>query len=255
MVGLGVVGEHPLDDDPLLGVPGDCATQKRGAVAFARAREDLAVGEPGVVVDGDVQMLPTRPPGAVDAVAADPLADLPEAAEFLRVHVQELTWPLALVAHARVTTSPREPRAAGPAQHLADGRGGTLDDRGDHGRTCPELVTPAQDLLLRLSSEPARLPPRSRGSIDKRLPAARPVAAPEPIPGRATSAAGGRGRLRALTGDDQRHDPAPRLNRETHPPRRAHSIMHLGLLRELGLGRPQGSPEARTQSAVSQVCG
>ena len=32
------------------------------------------------------------------------------------------------------------------------------------------------------------------------------------------------------------------------------SIMYSGLLCELGLGRPRGSPEARTRSAVSQVC-
>ena len=54
--------------------------------------------------------------------------------------------------------------------------------------------------------------------------------------------------------NDQRNKPAARLKRETHPLRRADSIMHLGLLYELGLGRPQGSPEARAQSAVSQVC-
>jgi len=41
--------------------------------------------------------------------------------------------------------------------------------------------------------------------------------------------------------EDQGDEPAPRPEREAHPPRRAHSIMHLGLLRELGLGRPQGS--------------
>lgn len=65
MVGLRVVGEHPLDHDPLLGV-----------------------GEAGVVVDCDVQVLPACLGAALDAVLEDPLADREEAAELLRVDVQ-----------------------------------------------------------------------------------------------------------------------------------------------------------------------
>jgi hypothetical protein len=36
-----------------------------------------------VVVDGDVDMLPAGPAAAVDAVAPDPLADVPEPAKLL----------------------------------------------------------------------------------------------------------------------------------------------------------------------------
>ena len=120
MVGLRVVGEHALDHDPLLGVPGDRAAQEGSAVFLALAGQELAVGEPGVVVDRHVQMLPAGAAGAVDAVLADAFADRPEAAKLLRVHMQELARPLALIADARVAASARQPRAARPAQHLAD---------------------------------------------------------------------------------------------------------------------------------------
>src|SRR5262249_58994231 len=66
--------------------------------------------------------------------------------------------------------------------------------------------------------------------------------------------AGGRGRLRTPTSKDQLHDPTARLKRVAHPLRRANSITHPGLLAEVGLGRPQASPEARTRSVVSKVC-
>jgi hypothetical protein len=54
VVGLRVVGQHPLDQDPLLGIPGERPAEEGGAVFLALAWQDLAVGEPGVVVDRDV---------------------------------------------------------------------------------------------------------------------------------------------------------------------------------------------------------
>lgn len=208
-----------------------------------------------MVVDRDMQVLPTRTPRAVDAVFADALADLPEAPELLRIHVQELAGTLALVAHAPIARRPRQARAASSPQHLADGRGWPFDDGGDHRRTRSELSAPAQDLTLGRGREPARLVLGGGGAIGERCVAALAEATPQPVARRSARPAGGRGRLRALSIGDQRHDPAARLEREAHPPGRAHSIMHLGLLCELGLGRPQGSREARTRSGVSQVCG
>ena len=109
----------------------------------------------------------------------------------------------------------------------------------------------------------AATPPVAAGRLPSAVrPTAQQVAAEagvvkemKPVAGRATGAAGGRGRLRTHALEHQLDDPTARLERETHPPHRAHSLTHLGLLVELGLGRPQGSPEARTQSAVSKVCG
>ena len=122
MVGLGVVGEHALDDDALLAVPDTGAAQEGSALLLALGAQDLAVGKPRVVVDRHVQVLPAGPAGAVDPVFADALADLEEASELLRVHVQELARALALVADARIAAGARQARAACPAQHLVHGR-------------------------------------------------------------------------------------------------------------------------------------
>ena len=85
VVGLGVVGEHALDSDSLLAVPAEGAFEEGGAGGGAVARADLGVGEPGVVVDRDVQELPAGAAAATDAVVGEnPFADRPEAAELTR---------------------------------------------------------------------------------------------------------------------------------------------------------------------------
>lgn len=90
---------------------------------------------------------------------------------------------------------------------------------------------------------------------NRRAPPSRLLGAPlQPVSGRAAGSAGSGRRLRTHPLNDQQYDRAARVERETHPPGRAHLIMHLGLLCELGLGRPQGSPAARTRSGASQVC-
>ena len=100
-----------------LGVPGDGAGEEGGAVGRA-AGEQLAVGETGVVVDRDVQVLPAGAGAALHAVLEDPFADLVEAAELFRVDVQQLARTVALVADARAAGRSRQPRAAGAVEHL-----------------------------------------------------------------------------------------------------------------------------------------
>ena len=65
VVGLCVVGEHPFDADPVFVIPAVGAAQEGGAVLLAFGGEELAVGEARVVVDRDVQMLPTGAAGAL----------------------------------------------------------------------------------------------------------------------------------------------------------------------------------------------
>ena len=139
-------------------------------------------------------------------------------------------------------------------QHLPDGRGRQSELAGHDQRPRLRVLTCRQDPLLELARQTPRLAPGHRRPVDKRRPASLQVATPESIAGRAACAAGGRGLLRTRASKDQLHDPAARLERVAHPLRRANCITHLGLLGEAGLGRPQASPEARTQSAVSQVC-
>jgi hypothetical protein len=101
VVGLGVVGEHALDDDALLAVPGARSREEAGARLGVLAGQELGVSEARVVVDSDVEVLPAHTPVAVwpsKARTEHTLARFPEAAEAFGVDVQELARRLALVA-------------------------------------------------------------------------------------------------------------------------------------------------------------
>jgi hypothetical protein len=191
---------------------------------------------------------------ALEPVAVDALADRPEAAELLDVDVHELAGTGALVADERPAERPPQARDAVAPKHLPHGRGRQAKLRGDDQRACIRVLARGQDALLELARQSPRLVSRHRWTVAKGRPSTLLVATPQPIPGRAARTTGGRGRLWTHPLEDERDEPATRLEGETHPLWRAHSIMHLGLLGELGLGRPQGSPEARTRSGVSQVC-
>jgi len=74
--------------------PADGAAEEGRAGGRRFAREQLGVGEPAVVVDRDVEVLPACAPAAVaDLWAEDPLPERPEAAELLDVDVNELARP------------------------------------------------------------------------------------------------------------------------------------------------------------------
>jgi hypothetical protein len=117
---------------------------------FVVAAEQLAVGEPCVVVDRDVQVLPAGVAAALHTVGEDPLTDHPEAAELLGVDVQQLARPLALVADAPVALWSRQPRQAGASQHLADRRGRPLEHGRERHRASPQLQPAGHDLRLGL---------------------------------------------------------------------------------------------------------
>src|ERR671924_540199 len=55
-----VVAEDGLDDDPVASVEDDRALEETRGGACLLVFEDLGVGETAVVVDGDVDVLPTR---------------------------------------------------------------------------------------------------------------------------------------------------------------------------------------------------
>ena len=120
-VAVAVVAEDALDADAVVGIPGVCAAKERDAIGRALAGQQLAVGQPRVVVDREVEVLPAGAFAAGQAVAEDRLADRSEAAEPLDVHVDELAGACALVALHRLACCPRQPRAAVATQHLPYG--------------------------------------------------------------------------------------------------------------------------------------
>ncbi len=87
-VGRTVVREHRLYGHALCPVPGDRAPEEGDSVHRPVGGEHFGVGEPGVIVDRDVDVLPPGLRAAVHAVPQDPLPDMPEAAQFLGIDVQ-----------------------------------------------------------------------------------------------------------------------------------------------------------------------
>jgi hypothetical protein len=183
---------------PALCRPGDGAAKERDAVVGALARQQLAVGQPGVVVDRKVQVLPAGTAVAGKPIAVDALTDRPEAAELLDVDVHQLTGPRALIPLHRLPRRQPQPRDAVAAQHLPHRRGRHTELASNDQRACLRVRARSEDPLLELARASARLPLRRRRPIGERRPAACLVAAPEPITARTTGAAGGRGGLRTL---------------------------------------------------------
>src|SRR5215210_6320421 len=63
VVGLGVVAQHALDADALVSVPGDGSREEADAGGGVRAREELGVGEAGVVGDWGGEVRPANARG------------------------------------------------------------------------------------------------------------------------------------------------------------------------------------------------
>ena len=112
-----------------------------------------------------MQVLPAGVTGAVEAIAEDRLADRPEAAEPLDVDVDELAWPLALVALDRLSRRQPQPRAAVTAQHLPDRRRRPPEQPADDQRACMRIGARLEDLRLGLGRKPTRLAARHRPPI------------------------------------------------------------------------------------------
>ncbi len=97
VVGLRIVGEHTLDDDPVRLIPGGGPLEEPTTAFGVLSGKQLGIGQTRVIVDGNVQVLPADPPVAVGPAgvrAERALAWLPKTTEFLRVDVQQLAWPL-----------------------------------------------------------------------------------------------------------------------------------------------------------------
>jgi len=91
-VGLGVIGQDPLDLDPMVGEEGGCLDQEPGGGHRVLAGEELAEGDPGAIVDRRVNVVVADPPApagrgaAVGAVATT----VGDAAQLLDVEVDQL---------------------------------------------------------------------------------------------------------------------------------------------------------------------
>ena len=119
-----------------------------------------------MVVDGDVDILPTGR-GAVmalvalaPAIAGDAMADTIEATELLDVHMDDFAWRFALIARAwLVGLEGGQQAEATPLENTADGRPAEAEFLGD---VVLRATSPAQD-LDRFAGGPRRLAWRGMG--------------------------------------------------------------------------------------------
>jgi hypothetical protein len=107
-VARAVVAHDPFDGDAKTLEVAQRPHQEAGHGLALLVGQDLDIGEPGRIVDGDVYELPAD--GAVLAapIAGDAMADVAEAGELLDVEVDELAGACAIVpphrpaAYARI---------------------------------------------------------------------------------------------------------------------------------------------------------
>src|SRR4030095_11908832 len=96
------VREHALTGDAAGPIPGDRTLEKRTAGGTALVRQDLDVGQPRVIVDRDVDVLPAGPRRAPLAIAMHPVPGLVGAAQPLDVEMNQVAGGGPLVAlHGR----------------------------------------------------------------------------------------------------------------------------------------------------------
>jgi hypothetical protein len=89
-VGERVVGEQPADPDPATTEPREGALEKRRARGGIIGGEHLRIGEPGRIINRDMQILPARLPRAATAIAVDAMAHAHDAAEPFKVDVPQV---------------------------------------------------------------------------------------------------------------------------------------------------------------------
>jgi hypothetical protein len=128
-----VVGVKTLDANPEVGKEGKSEVEEGNDAASGLVRKDGGEGETRVVVDGDVQILPTGPAGVVElAVAGDAMAWADNAGELLNIEVEEVTRSVTLVTHGgRRRFESGETMETMAAKNAADGGFRELGKAGD----------------------------------------------------------------------------------------------------------------------------
>src|SRR6185503_19571929 len=102
-IGCPIVGKYAGDLDAQAAVIADQAGEETQRTKGSLIAEELAVGYPGVIDDGYVEELPARSRRLLLAISMDSMPWAPETGQALRVQVNQLAWPVVLVAlHRRL---------------------------------------------------------------------------------------------------------------------------------------------------------
>jgi hypothetical protein len=120
-----IVGHDGLGMDSAVLEPGDRASKEacRGWRSFVG--QDLSVGQPRGVIDGDMDELPTDASDSGGSVAVDAMSDTADTPQLLDIDVDQLAGTISLISdHGRLGLEALEPREAAASQDTGD-RGGT----------------------------------------------------------------------------------------------------------------------------------
>src|SRR5690606_7872203 len=159
------------------------AEEGRG-VELTFGRQDLGIGEPGGVIDGDMQEIPTMSLVGMQARPArqEAMTDAIDLPQLLDVEMDQFTRPRALVAdHRRLGLEPGQAAQTQPAQHEPHRRAGQTKSVGNGHRRHP-LPPQLGDLLDLRDRQLMRAAPWRRTAIHQ-LPVAGPITPQPPIAG------------------------------------------------------------------------
>jgi hypothetical protein len=96
-----VVGEQAANGNAEAGVVGDGSMEKGSRGRGFLVRQDLREGDAGVVIDGDMDILPSGTMDAATTISGNATADGLEAADFLDVEVEQIAGKRVLVTNQR----------------------------------------------------------------------------------------------------------------------------------------------------------
>jgi len=133
---------------------------------------DVAVSEPGFVVDADEEVVPACFAFGAPRPAGQRVAGALDAAQALDVYVHELAGPLALVAHHRFFGLLVEARLAVAAKDRVHGRGGEAELPADRVRAYAKPPARVEDRLLDPRRCLSRRSVRSARAVDQAFAAA-----------------------------------------------------------------------------------
>src|SRR5208282_3209679 len=214
-----VVGHDALDGDAVGGEPGERALEKRHRAFLALVAQHLAKGQARGIINADVEVFPASAAPPVAGIAGDAVPNRLDTAELLDIDMDQLAWPLALVAHRRrFGFERRQPAQPEAAQDLADRRNRHAELPRDR-RTAQPLSPQPLDLDNPLGRGAVSAAPWRRAAISQCRRTATAIAG-QPVVGAAGGQSGG---LRCL-----RHRPAllcDALDQQESTPRRQPRIL------------------------------
>src|SRR5438067_8891757 len=167
-IGRTVIGHDPFDGHPLPGKPAEGALEKADRAVLALVRQDLAVSQPGRVIDAHMQRFPADAVMAIDHAArsaGDAMPDPGDTPKLLGIEMDQLAGPLALVSyHRRLRVERGQLAQTEPAQDRAD-RGNRHAQLSRNGRSAHPLPPQAVDLANPFGADAVFAALRCRAAI------------------------------------------------------------------------------------------